>query len=200
MVESDKKTFALLIGVMHETFGKAASRPAIEGYWLSLADIEWSSCQRAIHTAMMTCDFLPTPSKIRQIVVGGTDEDIASQAWLDVVKAMPIGCYKAVSFRDPVINATLRALGGWPSLFDKCSNSQDESFYRHAFVKTYCALSHGRLDGEATAPLAGLAEVEVVGGTVVPVRPRIVGTERNANLIGAPIDKSVIFNIEFAKP
>lgn len=183
MIESDKKRFAILIGLLHETFGKPATRPTIEGYWIALSDMEFSECEKSIYSAMRSSEFLPTPAKIRQVATGGTGEELATVAWIDVVKAMPLGSYKSVSFRDPVINATIRSLGGWPALFDKCSNSEDETFYRHAFIKTYRTLVSRGVDGEAAKPLSGISRITVIRNEVVSMPPIQVGSIRNTNCI-----------------
>jgi hypothetical protein len=198
--ENDGTRFGKLMGLLAITFDKEASDAMISAYWMALSDCNIHDIEQSVQQAMRKCDFMPKPAEIRKFIGGGTDEDVAIAAWLDVVQAMPLGAYKSICFRDPIINATIRSLGGWPALFDKCGSSQDESFYRHAFLKTYASLANSRLSGESTMSLSGIAEITVVDKQVVPVKPLFIGAVRKPVSIDKQEPKQSSHRLEFAKP
>ena len=65
MQESDREQFVLAVTGMIETFGKEASMPMLNGYWMALSDLSLEQVKRGIIGAMQTCKFLPTVADIR---------------------------------------------------------------------------------------------------------------------------------------
>ena len=169
----DKDKFAVLMAALHETFGIEATKPRLNGYWFGLSDLTIAEVQTAVEQAMRTCERLPVPGQLRQLSSGGSGEALALEAWLHVQKAMPLGSYKHIDFADGTINAVIRHLGGWPAMFDQCATTDQEKWYRHEFLKTYAKLCHRQLSAQATRPLEGLSQQQLVNGQLsdpVPVR------------------------------
>lgn len=102
----------------------------------------------------------PTPDRLRMFApIPGlmSNEDRAKLAWASVKKAMATkGSYQSIDFSDRLINAAIRALGGWPQL---CGTDTDQLCWKEKeFIRHYCiAAQTGIGDG---APLLGLAARE----------------------------------------
>lgn len=173
MDNSAKEAFAKAIGAMLETFGQQATTPILHGYWLGLNDLTLEAVEQAVGKAIQQSDRVPKPVDLRRLAGEQTHEQRAIGAWADVLRALPEGSWKHIDFQDKLINATIRNLGGWPSFLAKFDGGKDQEFARVNFLKTYQAMVAGGVNGEACAPLPGLAEKTSRGGIVqtpVPVR------------------------------
>jgi len=82
-------------------------------------------------------------------------EDRAVKAWMAFENAVSRhGYIRSVDFDDKVINATVRALGGW----EHCCGmpaAEFDTFLQKRFQDTYCALSRSGISGEQAEPLLG---------------------------------------------
>lgn len=201
---ANSKTVDAIVVMFGEAYRQTVSKVTIRAYEIGLEDVSDEQALRAAKMALKKCKFMPSPSELLEFVGGGTDEDIATTAWLEVVDAMPLGSYKSIDFRDKVINATIRSLGGWPAMFDKCADAQSESYYRHAFLKTYQSLVSTGINGDAARPLTGLAELTVINGEVTQMKALPVGQLRNQSLITSRTNavprQSIEHSAVFAKP
>jgi hypothetical protein len=173
MDESQKPEFAITLSAMFESFGQEATKPRLLGYWLGLQDLPLERVQHAVARGIRELRHLPMPAELRGLagVLGAVDQ--ATLAWGDVLKAVPLGPYKHIDFEDGGCNACIRLLGGWPTFLERFSDAESEKWARIDFMKTYQSLVSSGVDGELTAPLAGLAQVAVVDrqlGPPVPVR------------------------------
>jgi hypothetical protein len=170
MVELDRAEFALAVGAMCETFGQDATPQFIRGYWIGLSDIDLASVQLAVARAIRECERLPKPVELRRLTGEATDEQAATIAWDDVLRALPRGPYKHVDFENKLINAVIRNLGGWPSFVHRFTDSESEKWTRMEFLRAYRNLSAGVSD-EACAPLPGIAQVTNYGSGPEPIKP-----------------------------
>ena len=101
---------------------------------------------------------LPTPADLIRIAKGDPTER-AQQVWREVISAMErVGAYHSIRFRDPIVNAVVKDLGGWPELCRK-SYIDLEKTVRWEFCKLYCNYWH---KGEVPLVpyLPGLTELE----------------------------------------
>ena len=146
----------------------------VKSYLLALGDIPDDRATEAIMRALKELPHMPKPSEIRQLAgLFKCEESYAIEAWNEVLKAVSVGPYKTVDFVDSRINATIRNMGGWPSFTKRFDGAEGEKWTRQEFIKAYRLL--GRyLSAEATRPLGGITEKEVVAGKLVdPVPVRI---------------------------
>lgn len=179
MEAEDKARFGKAIGAMLEAFGQEGTQARLYGYWIGLMEYHIGDVENAVASVLKACvdRWPPPPAKLGEIIRGGSEEQRAIQAWADVQRAMPQGRYRHVDFRDVVINAAIRSLGGWPALFDRCNSAEGEKWYRIEFMKAYAAHTNGGPSAEAYAPLPGMSEAEVVEGRVSRPRPRRIGCD-----------------------
>ena len=178
MVESDKVQFGNAVGAMLEAFGQEATKARLYGYWLGLRTLELPEVESAVASVLenVTDRFPPPPAKLREIVNGGSSEDLAIAAWADVQDAMPLGAYRHVDFEDKHINAAIRSLGGWPAMFERCATTEGEKWYRIEFCKAYASAASRQLDGDVCRPLAGISEKQLVGGRIADPVPMRIGS------------------------
>ena len=79
-------------------------------------------------------------------------------AWGAVRDAISrVGAYESPDFGDPVVNAVIRNLGGWPQVCETRTSKME--WLEKRFCETYSAIRSAPLDADATARLPGLTEV-----------------------------------------
>ena len=162
-----------IVILLGETYRQSVTKFTIEAYAVGLEGLSDEQVLVAGKRAIQTCKFMPTPAELRDLAGSG---NLARSivAWSDVQRAMPLGSYKHIDFADPIINAVLRLLGGWPAMFDRTGTPEGEKWYRHEFTKAYESLANAGVDGEACRPLVGLAEVQVRNGETVKAQPVLI--------------------------
>ena len=147
------------ITMLAEVFGKTTSPALLKAYELGLRDLSVEQIAAAATEAVSTCRFMPPPAELRQLVYGRV-EDRAVKAWLCFERAVVANGYiKSVNFDDPVINATVRALGGW----EHCCGmpaAEFDTFLQKRFQETYCSLCRAGVSSEQSAPLMGWCDRE----------------------------------------
>lgn len=183
MDESQRAEFAITVSAMFEAFGQEATKPRLLGYWIGLQDLELATVQNAVARGIRESKYLPTPAELRELAGLAGSADRAVLAWNDVLKAIPKGPYKHIDFEDPCCNASIRMLGGWPTFLERFSDAESEKWARLDFLKVYQSLACTGVNGEASKPLAGLAEVQVVNGQVVPSQPLRIGCTSDRPMI-----------------
>lgn len=159
MANELKTTITGCVTMLAEMFGKQASAGLFRAYELGLAGLTAEQITGATQVALESCRFMPPPAELRQLVYGRT-EDRAVKAWLTFEQAVVANGYiRSVNFDDPIINATIRALGGWEHC---CGMPADEfdTFLQKRFQETYCSLSRAGVSGEQAAPLMGWIDRE----------------------------------------
>lgn len=154
--EYERKTAAIL--ALGELFGKQLSEPAVRLYLAAIRDIPADGIEKAAAEATSTLKFFPAPSELRELAGDARPEDRAALAWEAVLRAIPsVGGYRSPDFDDPLINATVRSMGGWVALCDQTIEQQDR-FTRAQFLKTYAGLARTGISDELGAPLIGIAD------------------------------------------
>lgn len=152
-------TVAGCVTILAEAFGKVTSPAMFRAYEIGLQGLTPDDVKAATHQALGTCRFMPAPAELRELVVGRLD-DRAVQAWLAFEEAvMRHGYLHTVTFDDPVINATVRAVGGWEHCCGMPATEFD-TFLQKRFQDTYKALARFGVSEAQAAPLVGWIDRE----------------------------------------
>lgn len=149
---------AFLVTILAETYRQKISKATIEAYRIGLRDLPIEAIDRAVQAAIRTSRFMPTPSELRELAGETSPADRAILAWAALGKAVVrIGPYRSPDFDDPIINATVRSLGGWERV---CSLGVEEfdKWLQKDFLRTYEAFARTGVGDEQGAPLIGIAE------------------------------------------
>lgn len=198
------REFAEAIALMVASVGRSMSSDQSGAYFELLQDLTVDQLKQGIVGAIRQHKFagFPPVGLIRECAAGPQalpPNDRAIAAW-DAVRAeiSRTGGYRSIEFDDVVINATIRALGGWVHLTDR---TIDELVWiRKEFLETYRSLAASGVSGERTGPLPGIVDTENsrsghAGEQPVPVstglprhRPTIV---RGDTRPGKPVPVSV---------
>lgn len=154
---SNKEFNKAVIGcvtAMAEVFGRAVSDATFSAYAMGLEGLTPQQVTQATKLALAQCKWMPPPMELREMLTAKLS-DRAAKAWLCFERAVTRhGHIRSVTFDDVVINATVRALGGW----EKCctmSSAEFDSFLQKRFQDTYCALCRIGAPKEMTEPLIG---------------------------------------------
>jgi hypothetical protein len=179
-------------------FAAEATDDVLRGYAIGVGDMEPESLRIAVVTAIRECEFLPKPVQLRKFAGQAVSaESLAIAAWGDVLRAVPLGPWKAVDFADKRINATLRLLGGWPAIIERFAGAEDEKWLRLEFVKVYQSLG-GSVGDEQSRPLMGLSEKQVINGELCDPKPIAIGCHQSraitATKNATPLSKNVFLN------
>lgn len=157
---SDKARFSAAVAGMFETLGREATTPQLRGYWMALGDLPIEAVERACLKAIRQCRFAPVPAELRQLAGEASPSDAAARAWDSVNAAIDqVGTYRGVSFSDPIINATVRHLGGWKSFGDR-SVEEFEKWLRKDFLSVYEGFLRTGIDAHAARSLGGIGDAK----------------------------------------
>ena len=134
-----KQEFAETFTLLCTAYNKEASKALMSAYYMVLEDLTISEFQTAVKSVLATRKFtnLPMPADILEVVNGNPD-DVALIALKELEDAMSIhGAYRSVIFKDKVIMACVRGMGGWQAI---CQMPSDEwKFQKQEFLKLYRA-------------------------------------------------------------
>lgn len=157
---TDQQRKALAVMALAEMFGKPLSEAGARMYVTALADVPADAVERTASQAATTCNRFPPPVELRELAGDARPEDRAALAWEVVLRAISeVGGYRSPDFDDPLINATIRSIGGWVPLCDQTIEQQDR-FTRGLFLKTYAGLARTGISDELGGKLAGIFERE----------------------------------------
>lgn len=124
-----------------------------------LSDLTLPELKFALAKFNRESEAFPTIAAVRRFAgpKGLSDEQRASVAWDAVTAAIrDHGAYRSVDFSDRIINAVVRAYGGWERL---CGEDLDQrTWNRKRFIEAYVTVSRTGI-GNAS-PLPGIAERE----------------------------------------
>jgi len=155
---SSKEFKTAVIGcvtAMAEVFNRSVSQATFSAYSIGLDGLSPDQINHATKLALAQCKFMPTPMELREMLTNKL-ADRAAKAWLCFERAVTkYGHVRSVNFDDVVINATVRALGGWEKCCTMPANEFD-SFLQKRFQDTYCSLCRIGVPKEMTEPLIGL--------------------------------------------
>jgi hypothetical protein len=162
-----------LVILLGETYRQSVSKVTIEAYAVGLEGLTDQQILAAGKRAIQTNKFMPTPSELRELAGQGNGARSIA-AWADLLRAEGKGSYRHVDFEDPLINATIRMLGGWPAMFVRRDSIDGDKWYRIDFVRIYESLAAAGVDGEMCRPLPGLGMAQVRNGEVVDAIPDVI--------------------------
>jgi len=158
-----KERLALVVGALAEAYRQTITAATIKGYEMGLDDLPIEVIERAAKTAMRQNKFMPTVVELREAAGEIRPEQRAALVWSVAMRALTqYGPYRAVDFDDPVLNATIRAFGGWPdfdALLGQMTSNEAEGIFRKRFEQTYMALLARGISEESGKPLSGLSEI-----------------------------------------
>lgn len=158
MLESERPEFAMQINALASSFRTEADEAMLEGYWIALSDLTLEAVRMAVARAIRECEHFPRGKELRELGGELGPQGRAVLAWMAASKAVKkIGAYQSVDFDDPVINATIRAMGGWER-FIEVSPEDFDKWTRKDFEKIYLSLAQRPIGDEAGAPLIGIID------------------------------------------
>lgn len=161
MNATDRKRFAMAVGVLGETYGRPVTEVTIRAYEIGMAGLPIIAIERAVNRAVTESKFMPVPAELRELSGELMPSDRAIKAWAAVQAAMRgHDYYDTVVFDDPVTTATVRHLWHDWMQFTEASESDDEKWMRKEFERVYCSLLRSGISREATRPLLGFFEKE----------------------------------------
>ena len=148
---------AELIFMLFDAFGRTRTESTVEAWAIALSGLSIDQVRTGVTRAMSECEQLPAPVVVRRFATGASEQE-ANRAWEIAVQAVSkVGYVKGVNFEDSTINATIRAMGGWPS-FCLSFERESEVWIRKRFLDVYASWVR-RVDAESGAPLHGAGEV-----------------------------------------
>ena len=158
---ASREKVGVVVGMLCEAFNRKPSVPMIEAYYIGIGDLSDEAIDAA-GTAVLRGDykFMPTPGELRGLAStnGAGVEARCDAAWMVFNRAIDAhGGARSVNFRDALINATVRLLGGW----ERCCTLPKEEFekwYRKDFFATYTRLMASGCPQEASGYLIGECE------------------------------------------
>lgn len=137
MTKNDFKTFAGLMAMLDETFGKESSKLKINVYFDGLKDFDIETVQKSIFFGIKTLKFYPCIAELREIIEG----DSGSQsllAWQEAIRGIQQnfgGTYSSIQFDDPLIHWVIERMGGWQN-FGRWTE-KEEPFIQKDFERLY---------------------------------------------------------------
>ncbi len=158
MDESDKLRFGKLMTILAAAFRQEADKPTLEAYSIGLSDVPIEAIDTAVKRAIHGSKFFPSVAELRELAGEMKPEARAIKAWDAFCKGRDsYGYYTTVDFDDPVINATVRNLGGWMAVDDRLDEEGDK-WFRKDFERVYVALMSSGVSASEAMPLIGFHE------------------------------------------
>lgn len=159
----ERQKFIELMTAASENYGKPISGALMDMLIKTLQRYPFEIVQEALEYHMTHSPYMIKLNDFIDYINrrGMTPEEAAEMAWAEVKEAMgSIGGYQSIKFRDPVINATIRHMGGWPALCDMEMDQLENAKWEFrriytAFLKQGKVPEVGYLPGRAEQANAG---------------------------------------------
>lgn len=162
--------FTPAMGLLSAALARTIDRATLEAWFLILGDLTAEQLNAGIIRTLRTYEYagLPSPALIRRncgAQSGGAQgtlavEDRSAVAWSAIKRAVArVGGYHSIDFDDPLITATVRALGGWERICNTEAGEQFDVWLRRDFERLYASLQRTGIDATETQPLPGLIDV-----------------------------------------
>jgi hypothetical protein len=114
VIQHDIETFAGLMALLAEVFGKDLHAQLVEIYFRALAEWPIERIAEAVHEAVRQLKFFPKPAELIEIIEGSPNdraEHAWGQCWLALNRS---GTYRSLLCEDDVLAETVRRLyGSW---------------------------------------------------------------------------------------
>lgn len=157
------------VTVMGEAFRQKITTLTLRAFEIGTADLPIEDVERACLRAITECRFMPTVSELRRLAGIIPTEARNVLAWGVFQKAVrEQGVYRSVDFDDPLINATVRLLGGWEQICEIESGEQFDTWLRKRFETTYQNLCETGCSGEYCRPLIGICDRDNTAAGYLP--------------------------------
>lgn len=143
MDKGDFNSFAKMLALTGEQYGKTPSPELIEFYFDGLEHIELSAVREALNRHIRNTDtgqFMPKVADILR-ALSGTTTDAAYTALVKLQSAFSaVGAYESPKFDDPIIAAVVADMGGWPEV---CGRNAEEwqKFGSNEFMRRYRSIA-----------------------------------------------------------
>lgn len=142
MTHDDVTTFTREMARLNLAFPKEALSDDTEiVYFDALRDLSIEQVQTAVQRAIRENTWMPKVAELRALVLGAPD-DAAAFAWARAYRASlrGFGTARKLDFQDPVLHATVTAMGGWERIARlgfSGTESVDIAMTRKEFVHLY---------------------------------------------------------------
>lgn len=144
--DGDKQRFQIAICGLWQTFNPVGQPLPIEtqrAYLMALGDLGIDAVESAMMRAMRSLKWFPKPVEIRDLC-GLSDAAGVHRAWSKLQHAMVrYGCYDVITFADPALSATVKAMGGMRHLASM-PIKEFETFGWHRFKECYQSMLYTR--------------------------------------------------------
>ena len=111
MKNEDRMAFVEVVVGFAELKGKALSGPALELYWRAMEHWDLEDFRTAAAQLLRTCEFMPTPADFEKLRKAG--RNTAGEAFHEAVQWCASSAYRNGPHPDPIVNACVRAIGGY---------------------------------------------------------------------------------------
>ena len=163
MIDAERQEFATIMAALCAAFNKELDEPTLQAYWMACEDMPLSDFRLGATRCMREMEYLPKPGHIRRSGGALTPESRCVLAFEVMSRAVSEqGAYASVCFDDPLINATIRNMGGWLEI---CNSPADKfnGLLRKDFERIYRALLESGIREESGRYLPGIHERDNVG-------------------------------------
>lgn len=151
----NRQDLANVVNALAAAFNRPVTQALLEAYWIGLNDLAQADLARAAAAAIRTAKYMPTPADLRGLAGEMTPETRAVYAWESVQEAIAVAGYgRSVDFDDPLVNATLRNLGGWERFIERLEQ-EGPTWPRKDFERAYCSFARNGISADQAAPLGG---------------------------------------------
>lgn len=151
---------------------------------MGLTDVPTADLKTAVAKAVRVCKFMPTVAELRDLCGNAveTDKDAAAKGWESLNRAVRrVGYYRSPNFIDPLVTATVRAMGGWLRIVN-CFDCEDgekasdwETWTHKRFVEDYTRLARRGVSADQTAPLLGSHDAQnIASGRFEAASPHVL--------------------------
>lgn len=166
---ASKEKIAVTIAALCEAFNRSPTKATFMAYEIGLGDISDEQLDRAALATLQSASqkFMPTPGELRALALteGRGVESRVDEAWSTLNRAIDkFGAGRSVNFRDGLINATVRMLGGWERIC-QLPVEEFEKWFQKDFRATYSRFMQSGPPVDSAGYLVG--ETERVNGTWV---------------------------------
>lgn len=155
---SEDRRKSVAVAAMAEMYRRELTATGLKLYVAALGDVPAPDVEAAIVRAVAAEKWMPTPAELRELAGHANVADRAVHAFAALDRAVgSVGSYGSPDFDDPLINATVRMLGGWERACGLPAEEFDK-WFRKDFLTTYETLARTGVNGDADRPLVGIHE------------------------------------------
>ena len=165
--------FKELLTLIGEKYGVEVSKSMAKTIWQALKPFPDTACEEALNRVVLYGRFYKDLLPDLMEHLEGSQQDRATEAWLEVDKAVKqIGNYATVQFTDPVIHSVIEAMGGWEQLGHV--TTQEWKWKRKEFENLYPIMARRR---EHPEHLIGMCDRDNIGRGFqdAPTTPVLIG-------------------------